>query len=343
MRGSLVIAVIAGCGPSHVTPAALPTFPDPPPSYDSRIVTLRTALGRAGIRLDMRGLEVRTSSCDDPGNARTADVCAVCELAAESDHLDGTTLEAITRAFDRYPTSVLSAANIQHVSLCNRIEYQQNTDQVGATAKLHGIEEAANLDRRPAGTADPSGHRLLISVEYFTEGYDPTSAFTVDDVVHHEVFHMLDAELMRDTWPDDPEWRLQNPIGFQYAKPVKETTRPHGFVNVYATTNDIEDRASVFEILMSHPDNLCSLASNDVILRTKIQIVWTRVAAVEGDAFLRKQASCVDWIAEIQAPHVLPAPGPLEAEGFLAAHKLTTGHVPAADTHWLRPPDPLAQ
>ena len=57
-----------------------------------------------------------------------------------------------------------------------------------------------------------------------------------------------------------------------------------------------EDRASVFEYLMSHADRLCEYAKADPIIAEKTKLVWRRMAAVGGDAFLRRQAPCIDWV-----------------------------------------------
>jgi hypothetical protein len=309
-----------GCGPPHLAPVPLPAFPPPEPpapAYGSRIVALRTTLGRAGIRLDTRGVDVmlRSSGCDD---AALQSGCSKCDLAGESDPLDGAALEAITTSFDRYPTSFLAAADIKDVALCRSIDYEPHED------------------RHPAGTVDLHAHRLLISVEYFIEkAYSPDGAFTAEDIVHHELFHLIDYELMHEVWPDDPEWRLQNPVTFEYRKPNAETVRPEGFVNVYATTNEMEDRASVFEYLMARPADLCALAKEDAFLRAKTRLVWWRTAEVVGDAFLRQRATCVDWIDEDARQRVVR--GPLRMRQRLPTR---LGRTPfeMKDQHWLTPP-----
>jgi hypothetical protein len=98
---------------------------------------------------------------------------------------------------------------------------------------------------------------------------------------------------MPDQVDDDPEWRQQNPFGFEY---LGVAAKQAGFVDSYAATNAVEDRASVYQYMMARPDELCEIAQKDPIVRTKSTIIWHRVAAVAGDGFLRARASCIDWI-----------------------------------------------
>ena len=74
------------------------------------------------------------------------------------------------------------------------------------------------------------------------------------------------------------------------------TIRPAGFVNVYATTNEVEDRASTFEYLIGQPSRLCEIAAHDPTVARKVGVVWKRVAKVMSEKLLRRYAPCVDWI-----------------------------------------------
>ena len=58
----------------------------------------------------------------------------------------------------------------------------------------------------------------------------------------------------------------------------------------------MEDRASVFQWIMSRPDALCALAADDPVLREKVTLLWNRVAALDGDQFLHRRAPCVNWV-----------------------------------------------
>ena len=252
-------------------------------TYNTRIANLRSTLGRAGIALRVAGHDAAFATADCEGTAprQAFGGCARCELAGERTAMDGALIEATTRAFARYPTDVLAASKIAHVAVCREIVY----------AKERQIEH-------PAGLADVHGRGLLLSVKYFLDRtYHGGGDFTVDAIAHHEVFHLLEHELMRAEMDDDPEWRLHNPMGFEYAASMKTEARREGFVNSYAMTAPTEDKASVYEYLMAHADDLCELAKTDETLRIKTRIIWRRVRmAVGTDRFMRSAAPCVDWL-----------------------------------------------
>lgn len=305
--------IFSACVPPAQQPAREPILPDEPPAptYNSRVVALRTTLGRAAIRLEMRGQVevVKTPGCYDGGKSYG---CAVCPLVGESDPLDGAVLESLVTAFDRYPSDVLDATHVGKVALCKKIVYVEPKD------------------RKAAGTIDFEERRLLISLDAFLDrDYEWASQwYTTEHIVHHELFHLFEHERMRVEFDDDPEWRLSNAVGFVYTD-AAAATRPDGFVNEYATTNEIEDRASVFEMIMSAPDELCTIARDDQIVRTKVQLVWRRVAALVGDEFMRARAPCVDWI---ERPRREP-----QTSGFVGGAWIRRD-AGTPRSQWLRPP-----
>ena len=247
-----------------------------------RMTELRTTLGRASIRLDTRGSEpvLRTSACSTASTVEPGG-CARCVLTtgADFDGVDPAVIEAITIAFARYPTSLLIRTGIEHVTLCEHIVFDD---------KEHA---------RAAGMADLEAHRLLINLHSFLErSYDPLDSFTMEDIVHHELFHLLDWELAPDGFVDDPEWGAVNPTGFRYGPNKATDPVLPGFVNSYAATNAVEDRATVFQYLMARPSELCTMARSDRILAEKTQLVWRRIERSTGIEFLRERATCVTWI-----------------------------------------------
>lgn len=275
-----VFAALAGCQQAMPPPPVEPSWPTLEPtgaSYNSRVVALRTTLGRAAIRLEMRGSrdEIRTSTCTDEAARREQTGCVRCELAGESDQLDEQTIDALRVAFDRYPASFLTASHIEHVALCKHIEYEDIVREFGT-----------------AGTVDYLQRRLFVSVEPFLGGvYDGQAELTVEDIVHHELFHLIEFEHMRNEM-SDPEWRLENPLGFEYRGSAPGDTRPAGFVNAYAASNEIEDRASTFQYLMARPVELCEIAKTDAGVRAKAKLIWSRVSRLDGDGWLRARALC---------------------------------------------------
>lgn len=265
MRWGLLV-VLASCG--GLPPLAPPEIPAPiyPETYNTRISSLRTTLGRAGIGLRVAGID----KTDEAGLTR-------CVLAGESTRIDGAVIEAATHAFSLYPTDVLVAAKIDHVAICRDI---------------------ADESDHPAGIADVRTKSLMISFRYFIDrSYESSSDFTVDDIVHHEVFHLIEGAHYLADMSSDSEWRLFNPMGFEYGGVKRGDERREGFVNAYAMTNAMEDKASVFEFMMARSADLCELARTDETLKIKSRIIWRRVLkAVGTDSFIRSAAPCIDWL-----------------------------------------------
>lgn len=280
MRAVLLVMVV-GCAP----PPPPPVLPERWPTlarddtYHTRVADLRTTLGRAGIALRTGDLDptFATRDCDAPGAGGT---CVRCELADERTRVDGAVFEATTRAFSRYPTAALEAARIDYVAICRDIVYAQ-----------------AGEPHHPAGLADVRGRGMLISLAYFLDGADAArGSLTAEDIAHHELFHLLEYARMPDEVADDPQWNLHNPVGFAYGDEDAAAGRQPGFINFYAMTNPVEDRASVFQYLMASPDELCALARTDDAVRAKAAIIWRRVARLVDARFLRERARCVDWV-----------------------------------------------
>jgi hypothetical protein len=236
--------------------------------YDPEFVAandkLRATLARDGIELDTQPVittcEVSTSERD----------CARCNVATVLDSIDSALIDQMAIAFARWPSSVRKVARLEHVAFCNTIKYE---------GKDHG----------PAGLADPNTHRVYIGVEYFRGA---GTGFSIEAAVHHEIFHLLDFETQGSRWVADREWHALNPAGFAYRDPSIDIRRRQGFVNGYASTDEMEDRASTFEYLMVRPDDLCTMTANDPILARKVRLLRGRVSRVEGADKLRIGAPC---------------------------------------------------
>lgn len=275
---SVVIAV--GCAPARATHVPADVLP-----YDREFVAsshrLRVTLERDGIALDTQPV-LRT--CDSPDDTRE---CARCDVATVLDQIDPELVDRMAIAFARYPASVRKAARLEHVAFCRAITYETGGD--------HG----------PAGLADPDKHRVYISVEY---SRGAGSGLSIEAAVHHEVFHLLDFETLGARATADVEWRKLNPPGFAYRKPTGATARPQGFVNTYAVTNEVEDRASTFEYLMVRPDEVCALAAKDRVLARKVRLLRQRLTRVDGADRLGVTAPCT--VKATKAPRRARAPTP---------------------------------
>ncbi len=191
--------------------------------------------------------------------------CVRCEIATRRDPagLDPDMIDAVAIAFARYPMDVLAAVHLEHVSLCRTIRYDHE----------HGAS--------PAGLAIAEDRRLMLSLETYR------GDFTLEQIVHHELFHLFDHAMLGAQAYDDHEWHALNPPAFAYADPATETAaRPAGFVNRYATTNEREDRASVFEYVMGQPEALCEIMAIDPIVRAKVTTIRARVGRIMGAARL---------------------------------------------------------
>ncbi len=161
----------------------------------------------------------------------------------------------IAATIAEYPEPLLAASGLREIGACSRI-----VDSRG--------EEA--------GLAELGAHRILIA----DGGRDATA------VIHHEMFHLLDYEHWSGWHPIDRPFPRGSQVGL---------TRPHGFVDDYATTNATEDKASTYEYVMARPEELCAIAREDRVVRAKAALIWSFVADLAGsDTFLRRHAACVE-------------------------------------------------
>ena len=278
------IAVALGCAPAMPPPPAAPTSLIDDSVFATKVAGLRATLARHAVQIDTVP-PVIDSCAIDPDRRN----CVRCEVAtrANTAGIDPDLIDGVSIAFGAYPPALIQTARLEHVALCR-------------TIRIVGEDEA----RPPAGVAIVEQHRLLISIEQFSEGAPAYKDFSVQQVVHHEVFHLFDAATAPDLFgTTDRTWHAMNPRGFAYHDPaIRTEIRPTGFVNHYATTNEQEDRASVFEFLFGQPTVLCEIAHRDPAVAAKATAVWKRVAKVSGDKLLRQHAPCVDWIGGGKKP-----------------------------------------
>lgn len=259
----LLALAAAGCGvprPPDVTPQASAVDPA---ELATRLAGLRATLARNHVELDTAS-EIASCGGDgyhDSGERR----CVRCEVASAANTMgvDLGLIDGVAIAFALYPPAMFRTARVEHVALCRAIRF----------------DGAAPDEQSPAGVAIPAEHRVLISVEQFADGAPLYRDFSIEQVVHHEMFHLFDHATSGEHVYDDRAWNALNPPGFVYRDPAGDA-RPRGFVNRYATTNELEDRASVFELLLGQPDRLCEFAHGDPVIAAKTAAVWRRVAKV---------------------------------------------------------------
>ena len=261
MRGLAgAIVVVLGCGPLPHAGSPEPVIPEDP-AFRERTATLRATLARNGIQLDD---EATIMTCESVDADRK---CARCDVATGMDGIDPDLVDRVALAIASYPDVLLRAARIERFALCRELRY---------------IGE----DDGPVGLAELANRRIMISVGYLDRG----GGRGVEQVVHHEFFHLFDFATLGAAMADR-QWSALKPRGFEYRDPVTAGRPPNGFVNAYATTDEMEDRASVYEYMMSVPD-LCTLAARDRVVAKKVKIIGRRIAAVAGKAFVKKHTRC---------------------------------------------------
>jgi hypothetical protein len=258
-----VVAIVGiGCAPPRSAEEPTPTTTEMSnDELDARLVGLRATLSRSGIALD----DVpRVESCK---TSHFGDRCVRCDVARRDNTagIDPSLIDSAAIAFAMYSPTFLAATHVEHVTLCRTIE-------------------VADGELPPAGMALLDQQRILVSVSEYQQAND----FTIDRVIHHELFHLLDYA--GEHFHVDPEWDALNPRGFAYHDPDMlyqnrdlAVQRPNGFVLSYATQNEVEDRASTFELVLARPEQLCEIAAKDPIVAKKAALIKARVRKVAGN------------------------------------------------------------
>jgi hypothetical protein len=298
----------AGCVRPPPDVAAPVTYPslDPDRSLDPNpmdLADLRSIAAAASIALEIGPAPIlRTHSCDAkvsgaaPGHAAR---CYRCTLAvfdptpSEAAHPLEPALRTLATTLLAYPHSFLRAARVERIALCRKLapesaESAESPEAAGAPSAPAGTDAPAEY--HVAGLAESAGRRLMVSLER-------QDASRPDATLHHEIFHLFDhATAAGRDHRRDPEWERLNPPGFRYGDPAATFAITAGFVNDYAKTNAAEDKASVFEYLMSYADELCARAVDDPLLLAKARLVLSRVEAAVPPGlgeFARRRAPCL--------------------------------------------------
>lgn len=261
--------LLAGCvrPPPDARPVSFPTLePDPPVDPNPiGLADLKSIAGAASISLEVGPAPIlRTQGCStDKAGATSghAGRCYRCTLAVldpepgEPLHPLEPSLRTLATTLLAYPHSFLRVAHIERIALCRKLvgdAIDDATDHIG-------------------GLADSSSRRLMVNLDHLDLGRP-------DATLHHEIFHLFDQRTAaRGDHHHDAEWERINPRSFRYgdtASPIQA-----GFINDYAKTNPAEDKASVFEYLMGHPDELCARGADDPLLMAKARLLLSRIEA----------------------------------------------------------------
>ncbi len=95
------------------------------------------------------------------------------------------------------------------------------------------------------------------------------------EVIHHEIFHMIDIEVQPLLLPN-ASWKALNSSDFTYLKPaLSYRSNTPGVVSAYAKTNEWEDKAETYAALMPSPHNVMALnwARSDSVLSEKFSAI----------------------------------------------------------------------
>jgi len=165
------------------------------------------------------------------------------------DPRDGA-LRSVAAALRRYPDRFLAVANVDRLALCDSLEDDTHAE-----------------DQTISGLADQDERRLLI-------GLGPQDLSRAADILHHEVFHLFDHGTGE--FAVDPAWERLNPPGFRYHPQAESEVA--GFLDRYAQTNVVEDKATVFQYMMTRGDEFCARAAVDPIVLAKGRLLRHRIA-----------------------------------------------------------------
>ncbi|MCC6994834.1 MAG: hypothetical protein IT370_09520, partial [Deltaproteobacteria bacterium] len=202
--------------------------------------------------------------------------CFHCQLQPESEAVraavDTARVAGFAQALRETPARFMATAKVDRVALCWRL-WMEPLGDGGVAADALPI----------GGTVDPGRHEIMLSLEAM-EG------LTGQDIVHHELYHVLDVVSDPRRAMLDPAWSLLNPRGFEYLHRDGDAPIP-GFLNVHAMANLREDHATVYQFAMARPAELCAA---DPLIRAKARLIRDRVAVSLGDAdYLVRRAPCL--------------------------------------------------
>lgn len=160
----------------------------------------------------------------------------------------------LVRELDLYPPSVFGKGKVERIVL--------------------GRKLTSNGERR-SGLAMVGDGILLLNVEsYRPEG--------IRDGLHHEVFHLLEDR----SAASREAWKRQNLAGFVYLGDgsLMQDYRAHqknttmGFVSSYSRASIAEDKAELFEYLMTDPEFVDGRCAKDALLRGKVELLKMELA-----------------------------------------------------------------
>lgn len=159
-------------------------------------------------------------------------------------------LKLLQYELNKYPKTFLQRAGVKRIVVCK-----------GLSA---------------CGSADTGGKTVYYNYTAFNNAYSKK-------VIHHELYHMIEARFNRSPYYKDPVWIAFNDSEFKYVKRVggfdpaksnqeKQFHPREGFVTAYATSALEEDKAEVYAALFVEEISAClhDWIIEDEILKNKV-------------------------------------------------------------------------
>ena len=150
------------------------------------------------------------------------------------------------------------------------------------------VSEKYLLNGRSNSNACASPNMILLEIKNVQEGA-ATKYF-------HELYHVFDMTTMGYIQHvNDREWLALNPPGFIYqgynaffgpdgkSNGAKHPDPPPGFIRAYSTATAAEDKAVVFETMMTAPGLLAEKMKKDPYLRAKVELIESRLRLLGSD------------------------------------------------------------
>ncbi len=108
--------------------------------------------------------------------------------------------------------------------------------------------------------------------------------------LYHELYHVFDASrAISLATGADAEWLALNPAGFSYrgydaffgpeaqTRNVYAERTPKGFISMYATASEAEDKAELYSSMMNFPNVVAKAIGSDQHLRAKVELIERRM------------------------------------------------------------------
>ncbi|MGB1315784.1 MAG: hypothetical protein ACPG4Y_07165 [Chitinophagales bacterium] len=179
--------------------------------------------------------------------------------------------EILIPEFKKYPDSYFKNINLKQIILCKNL----------------------NIDNQHrAAIPDPKKNTLLLSIDSFYE------KLYLKHVLHHEMHHITEYALWQDMFYNWKKWNKKNTRNFVYGTggyEAYETENKNidwykinnpikGFVNLYSTLGQEEDRCEIVALLMTSEEKLYlnQFIETDKNLKRKVNLTLKTLAKVSG-------------------------------------------------------------